>query len=424
MAFSFTTIIKGLLVKQEGTLTPTAIEVLPGGTASTTTIIQGAQTVNRTLTLPDATDTLTANATAQALTNKDLSGAGNTFPTFNQNTTGTAANITASSNSTLTTLSALSLPGAQVTGNISGNATNITASSNSTLTTLSALSLPGAQVTGNISGNAANITASSNSTLTTLSALSLLGAQVTGNISGNAANVTASSNSTLTTLSALSLPLSQTTGTASIAQGGTNNGSLAVTAGGTLATDGSKVTNIGAGTTGQVLTSQGASAPIWAVAPSAITSNYFSGYNANSESWSTTASSYGSPINSGGNALTTRYSNGLTVTAAAANLPGIQFTPSSTTAAYLIEANVGTSPSSTNAMSMRMQDGTSTISEGSYTPNFGTSYPESLSGVYVPGTTSPVTVSLQIATAGGTCQIIASGALAPSIEWTVIQIAT
>lgn len=47
-------------------------------------------------------------------------------PTLNQNTTGTAANITATSNSTLTTLSALSLPGSQVTGNISGNAANVT----------------------------------------------------------------------------------------------------------------------------------------------------------------------------------------------------------------------------------------------------------------------------------------------------------
>ena len=47
-------------------------------------------------------------------------------PTLNQNTTGTAANITATSNATLTTLSALSLPGTQVTGNISGNAANVT----------------------------------------------------------------------------------------------------------------------------------------------------------------------------------------------------------------------------------------------------------------------------------------------------------
>lgn len=48
------------------------------------------------------------------------------FPTLNQNTTGTAANVTATSNSSLTTLSALSLPGSQVSGNISGNAANVT----------------------------------------------------------------------------------------------------------------------------------------------------------------------------------------------------------------------------------------------------------------------------------------------------------
>jgi hypothetical protein len=39
-------------------------------------------------------------------------------PTLNQNTTGTAANITATSNSTLTTLSALSLPTSQLTGTL------------------------------------------------------------------------------------------------------------------------------------------------------------------------------------------------------------------------------------------------------------------------------------------------------------------
>lgn len=48
------------------------------------------------------------------------------IPTLNQNTTGTASNITATSNSTLTTLSVLSLPGSQVSGNISGNAANVT----------------------------------------------------------------------------------------------------------------------------------------------------------------------------------------------------------------------------------------------------------------------------------------------------------
>ena len=49
-----------------------------------------------------------------------------TWPTFNQNTTGTASNITGTTNSTITTLSSLSLPGSQVSGNISGNAANVT----------------------------------------------------------------------------------------------------------------------------------------------------------------------------------------------------------------------------------------------------------------------------------------------------------
>jgi hypothetical protein len=47
-------------------------------------------------------------------------------PILNQNTTGTASNITASTNSSLITLSSLSLPGAQVFGNIAGNAANVT----------------------------------------------------------------------------------------------------------------------------------------------------------------------------------------------------------------------------------------------------------------------------------------------------------
>ena len=48
-----------------------------------------------------------------------------------------------------------------------------------------------------------------------------------------------------------------------ISKGGTNNGSLGVTAGGVLYTDGSKVVNVGAGTAGQLLKSNGSSAPSW-----------------------------------------------------------------------------------------------------------------------------------------------------------------
>src|SRR5271154_2193569 len=48
------------------------------------------------------------------------------IPNNAANTSGTASNITATTNSTLTTLSSLSLPGSQVSGNIPGDAANVT----------------------------------------------------------------------------------------------------------------------------------------------------------------------------------------------------------------------------------------------------------------------------------------------------------
>lgn len=57
-------------------------------------------------------------------------------------------------------------------------------------------------------------------------------------------------------------------GVAPVANGGTNNGSLAVTAGGAVYTDGSKLVNTGAGTSGQFLQSNGSSAPSWATVAS------------------------------------------------------------------------------------------------------------------------------------------------------------
>lgn len=98
------------------------------------------------------TQAATASNTPSTIVKRDGSGV------FAGSLTGNATNITASSNSSLTTLPSLSLPGSQVSGNIAGTASNITASSNSTLTTLPSLSLPGSQVSGSIAGNAANVT--------------------------------------------------------------------------------------------------------------------------------------------------------------------------------------------------------------------------------------------------------------------------
>lgn len=69
------------------------------------------------------------------------------------------------------------------------------------------------------------------------------------------------------------------TGTLPLANGGTNNASLAATAGGVLYTDGTKAVNVGAGSSGTYLKSNGASAPSWGSPASTIvvqskTANY------------------------------------------------------------------------------------------------------------------------------------------------------
>jgi hypothetical protein len=79
MDFNPFTIIKSLLIKEENTLTPKQIEIVPGGTANTKTTLVGSQTTDKTLTLPNATDTLTANAATQSLTNKTIDADLNTI---------------------------------------------------------------------------------------------------------------------------------------------------------------------------------------------------------------------------------------------------------------------------------------------------------------------------------------------------------
>lgn len=79
MAFSFKKIIKGLLLSQDGTLTPKQISIEPKGTAGTKTAIESSQSTNVTITLPNATDTLVGKATVDVLTNKSIDADTNTI---------------------------------------------------------------------------------------------------------------------------------------------------------------------------------------------------------------------------------------------------------------------------------------------------------------------------------------------------------
>lgn len=112
------------------------ISLAVGSTQSGAATISFLAAGNATLTIPAVTDTVVTLDAVQTLTNKIISGiftgslTGNVTGTLTGNVvgnvSGTASNITDTSNSTITSLPSLSLPGSQVSGNIPGNSTNIT----------------------------------------------------------------------------------------------------------------------------------------------------------------------------------------------------------------------------------------------------------------------------------------------------------
>jgi hypothetical protein len=99
--------------------TITIVNTESGGSVTDVSVVT-ANGFAGTVTNPTTTPALTLSTTVTGIlygngTSVAAAIAAN-FPILNQNTTGTASNITATSNSTLTTLSALSLPASQLTG--------------------------------------------------------------------------------------------------------------------------------------------------------------------------------------------------------------------------------------------------------------------------------------------------------------------
>lgn len=212
------------------------------------------------------------------------------------------------------------------------------------------------------------------------------------------------------------------TGVLPIANGGTNSTATA-TAGGVGYGTGTAHAYTSAGTSGQALVSGGSGAPTFAN----IGNNYFNG-TMSGIVWSTTSTTFADPsVTSGTNTLTTRWSNGLTVTAAGSNAPAITFTPSSSSAVYEVSVGINTmfNSSAGNDTFVRLTDGTNVIG---VTGMQGTASTEGTPGfinqVYVPGTGSAVTLKLQIGVSAGTGKIQeASGVTgATTLEWKIVQL--
>jgi hypothetical protein len=193
-----------------------------------------SKTANYVLAAPSGTAGV---PTFRAIVSADI-------PTLNQNTTGTAANITATSNSTLTTLSVLSLPGSQVSGNISGNAANVTgtvaiANGGTGATTAAAAfnAISPLTTTGDIVYEASAGTAARLPIGTTGQVLSVVGGVPSWTTSSGSGTVTSVAATVPAFLSISGSPIT-TSGTLAISYSGT---ALPVANGGTGTTTGSLV---------------------------------------------------------------------------------------------------------------------------------------------------------------------------------------
>jgi hypothetical protein len=154
--------------------------------------------------------------------------------------------------------------------------------------------------------------------------------------------------------------------------------------------------------------------------------NYWAGYTANGDSWTTISSTLADPTPAATNAITQRQGNGIAVSAAASSLPGISFTPASSSSVYLVSASFSTEGSLNGTYCVcSLTDGTTPIAQQTYGQGTGLSQSGNITlvGIYVPGTSSPVTLKIQMASPqSGTATITSVSTLTPSIEWSIIQI--
>ena len=161
-----------------------------------------------------------------------------------------------------------------------------------------------------------------------------------------------------------------------------------------------------------------------------ITGTYWAGNHNYGYTWHTTSSSFVDPSSfTTGTFNQTQNANFGSVTTAASNNPGITFSPVSSSAVYLVTVLVGVYNASVNSgVALSLTDGTNVISQ----PGIWVQGPTAansegmltLTGIWIPGTTSPVTLKLQMyAAGGGTAEMTGGEPGSNTLEWTLVRIA-
>lgn len=246
-------------------------------------------------------------------------------------------------------------------------------------------------------------------------------AAAAGTLTGTtlAANVVTSS---LTTVGTIGTGVWNGT-TIAVASGGT--GLATLTANNVILGNGaSNPTFVAPSTSGNVLTSNGTT---WTSAvPVVTTSKYASSYFATNATWSTTSATFADPTNATSNTLTSIISSGITLTAAGSSKLGVTFTPSSSSAVYYISVflNVYNNTVTSAWSAAKLWDGTTLIgySQQNTIAANGFCIPNTITGIYAPGTGSAVTITIQLAAQAGTVSVTDQSALATPAMFTILQI--
>jgi hypothetical protein len=154
---------------------------------------------------------------------------------------------------------------------------------------------------------------------------------------------------------------------------------------------------------------------------------YYYGYFDTTGTWARTSATMGDGTNSGGSNLIALQSVNMgTVSAATSSVLGILLTPPSVTAAYFVQCVFGVKNSNAGGyeMNFRLYDGTNTVGINGFTSSSVRISPASISGIWVPGTTSPSTIKIQIASESPettTIQGVSTGG-ANAASWTIIKL--
>jgi len=106
-----------------------------GGTTNTRTMLSSTQTVDRTISLPDATDTLVGKATTDTLTNKTLTSPTMTAPVLGTPASGTVTNLTGTASININGTVGATTPSTVAATTLTTNAVGAWTSSSSGATT-------------------------------------------------------------------------------------------------------------------------------------------------------------------------------------------------------------------------------------------------------------------------------------------------